>query len=52
MKLIDCQSTMNKRASKFENSTSILLKKQLKFKPSLYKSLSDSKLNAVNNNND
>jgi len=45
MKLIDCRTTANnKRANKFENSTSILLKKQLKFDSSLHKSSSDSKL--------
>lgn len=44
MKLIDCRTTTNKRPSRFENATSILLKKQLKFDSSLHKSLSDSKL--------
>ena len=44
MKLIDCRLSINKRASRFENSRSILLKKQLKFRPSMFKSLSDSKL--------
>ncbi len=50
MKLIDCQSPTNRRASKFENSTAILLKKQLKFKPPIYKSLSESTLAAPQEN--
>jgi hypothetical protein len=50
MKLIDSQSTINKRGSKFENSTAILFKKQLKFRPPMYKSLSDSRLAATNEN--
>lgn len=51
MKLIDCRLSVNKRASRFENSKSILLKKQLKFKPPMYKSLSDSKLAQPYDNN-
>ncbi|CAF0775221.1 unnamed protein product [Rotaria sordida] len=47
MKLIDCQSNLNKRGSKFDNSTN-LFKKQLKFKSSRSKSLSDSTLAAKN----
>lgn len=50
IKLIDCQSPMNKRASKFENSTAFLFKKQLKFKPTMQKSLSDSRLAKTNEN--
>jgi len=50
MELIDSQSTMNKRGSKFENSTAILFKKQLKFQPPMRKSLSDSRLTATNEN--
>jgi hypothetical protein len=50
MKLIDCRSPMNRRADKFENSRKISLKKQLKFKPSIHKSLSDSRLTASNTN--
>ena len=46
MKLIDCQPIIHKRASKFENSTINLFKKQLKFKSSMHKSLSDSNLAA------
>jgi hypothetical protein len=46
MKLIDSQSIINRRASKFENATTNLFKKQLKFKPSISKSLSDSTLTA------
>ena len=50
MKLIDCQSIANKRASKVENVTTNLFKKQLKFKPSMHKSLSDSSLTTTNKN--
>ncbi len=49
MKLIDCRSPANRRASKFENSTAISLKK-LKFKRSIHKSLSDSGLTAPHEN--
>lgn len=44
MKLIDCRPIMNKRGSKGEHLSANLFRKQLKFKPSLYKSLSDSTL--------
>lgn len=47
MKLIDCQAGIRKRGSKLDSSTA-LFKKQLKFKPPLKKSLSDSKLAANN----
>ncbi|CAF3034931.1 unnamed protein product [Rotaria socialis] len=49
MKLIDCHSTINKRGSKSEHSTGSF-KKQLKFKPQLSKSLSDSRLTTLNRN--
>ncbi|CAF2739759.1 unnamed protein product [Rotaria sp. Silwood2] len=49
MKLIDCQSSLNKRASKIENSTN-LFKKQLKFKSPRSKSLSDPTLAAKKSN--
>ncbi|CAF1217142.1 unnamed protein product [Adineta steineri] len=48
MKLIDCRPIINKRTSKLENSNTNSLKKQLKFKPSIHKSLSDSTLAATN----
>ncbi len=41
MKLIDCRSPTNRRANKFENLRKISLKT---FRPSLKKSLSDSRL--------
>ena len=40
MKLIDCRPIIGKRESKGDN----LFRKQLKFKPPMYKSLSDSTL--------
>lgn len=44
MKLIDCRPILSKRTSKGDSFTSNSSKKQLKFKPSLHKSLSDSTL--------
>lgn len=50
IKLIDCRPIINKRTSRFENSTANLFKKQLKFEPTLQKSLSDSTLTKTNEN--
>ena len=44
MKLIDCRPMLSKRGSKPDNSGASNLKKHLKFKPAIYKSLSDSTL--------
>jgi hypothetical protein len=44
MKLIDCRPILSKRTSKGDPFSSNSSKKQLKFKPSLHKSLSDSTL--------
>lgn len=44
MKLIDCRPMLNKRTSKADPFSVHAIKKQLKFKPSLHKSLSDSTL--------
>jgi hypothetical protein len=50
MKIIDCRPIINKRVDKVDHLTTNLFKKQLKFKPSIHKSLSDSTLTATNKN--
>jgi hypothetical protein len=44
MKLIDCRPILTKRGHKSEHLAGQSFKKQLKFKPPMYKSLSDSTL--------